>query len=501
MTAQTGAPLRRLVPRWAIGPLATIVVVAALEGLGPRGTVPADPDAPLLTAVAFSAFTGGLWAGFASAAISSTYYVLVFSIPGHLLHYGSDTFVRLVVLLVNSAAMAVMVGLLKHRRDRTFEALRLSDARYRLLFERSPAGIFRIRLDGRILDCNESYARIVGCASREDVLGHSIQSFFENPLDREIIVERLQREGALTNHMVRLRAKDGRLVEALMNNQKAEEGSEIVFEGQILDVTRERAAVDAVVESERRYRELVREAPDGILSIDLQGRMLSYNPAAERLSGYTAQEVIGRPFAELGLIAPHSLPTALEDFQLLVAGADRAPLVVDLVRKDGVLVTLEAHSRLIRREGAPVAAEVVLRDVSARKRAEAAERCAVALESVTQLARAAAHEINNPLAIIAGRAHLLLAGAEPDSPLRKPLEQIIGATKRIQDLVAQMARITRLETADQYPDLPSILDIRGSVEPSDATELRREESPDSPRRPFPGAPRARDADTLGGPLV
>jgi PAS domain S-box-containing protein len=269
--------------------------------------------------------------------------------------------------------------------------------------------------------------------------------------------------------MVRLRGRDGRLVDALMNNQKVEEGSEIVFEGQVLDVTRERAAEDAVIQSERRYRELVQEAPDGILSIDGEGRILTYNPAAERLSGYTAQEVIGRPFAEIGLIAPHSLPTVLEDFQLLVAGVDRAPQVVDLVRKDGVLATVEAHPRLIRREGPSVAAEVVLRDVSERKRADAAERRAVALESVTQLACAAAHEINNPLAIIAGRAQMLLARAEPDSPLRQPLEQIITATKRIQDIVAQMTRITRLETADQHPGLPSILDIRKSAEPPDGS--------------------------------
>ncbi len=479
MTAQTGAPLQRLVPRWVIGPLATIGLVVALEALGRMRL--AAPGPPLLLAVAYSAFVGGLRAGFASAVISVAYYVYFFSIPGHLFHYRSDNFVRVVVLVVTSAAMAVMVGLLKRRHDRTFQALRLSDVRYRLLFERSPAGIFRIRMDGRIVDCNESYARIVGCASREDVLGQSIQSFFENPLDREAIAERLLREGVLTNHLVRLRARDGRLVDALMNNQKVEEGSEIIFEGQILDVTRERAAVDAVVESERRYHELVREAPDGILSIDGEGRILTYNPAAERLSGYTAQEVIGRPFAEIGLIAPHSLPTVLEDFQLLVAGLDRAPQVVDLVRKDGVLVTVEAHPRLIRREGPSVVAEVVLRDVSERKRADAAERRAVALESVTQLAHAAAHEINNPLAIIAGRASLLLARAEPDSPQRQPLEQIIAATKRIQDLVAQMGRITRLETADQHPGLPSILDIRKSAEPPDAKELRREESPDSPR--------------------
>ena len=58
------------------------------------------------------------------------------------------------------------------------EALRLSEKRYRALFERNLAGVYRSTLEGRILDCNESFARIFGYASREEVLRQAAWDFY-----------------------------------------------------------------------------------------------------------------------------------------------------------------------------------------------------------------------------------------------------------------------------------------------------------------------------------
>ena len=65
------------------------------------------------------------------------------------------------------------------------EALRLSEKRYRTLFERNLAGVYRSTLEGRILDCNESFARIFGYASREEVLQQAAWDFYVKPEDRQ----------------------------------------------------------------------------------------------------------------------------------------------------------------------------------------------------------------------------------------------------------------------------------------------------------------------------
>src|SRR5262245_3040980 len=87
---------------------------------------------------------------------------------------------------------------------------RESEARYRLLFERNLAGVVHSTVGGRLLDCNESFARMLGCASREEVLAHSAQDFYFRAEDRELHLTRLWERLAVTNYEMCLRRRDGR---------------------------------------------------------------------------------------------------------------------------------------------------------------------------------------------------------------------------------------------------------------------------------------------------
>jgi len=71
------------------------------------------------------------------------------------------------------------------------EALQVSERRYRALFERNLAGVYRTTIEGRILDCNESFARIFGYTSREEVLRQAAWDFYVNPEDRQAAVAKL----------------------------------------------------------------------------------------------------------------------------------------------------------------------------------------------------------------------------------------------------------------------------------------------------------------------
>ena len=113
------------------------------------------------------------------------------------------------------------------------EALRLSEKRYRALFERNLAGVYRSTLDGRILDCNESFARIFGYASREEVLQQAAWDFYLKPEDREAAVAKLLERQTLTNYELCLRRKDGSTVWVLESENLIEgpDGSLSVIEG------------------------------------------------------------------------------------------------------------------------------------------------------------------------------------------------------------------------------------------------------------------------------
>ena len=86
------------------------------------------------------------------------------------------------------------------------------------------------------------------------------------------------------------------------------------------------------------------------------------------------------------------------------------------------------------------------------------------LRYVASLASAAAHEINNPLAVIMGYAQLL--ADQVDAHGREQIDEILAALLRIQEIVRQMRGMTRIELTEEAPHLPEMLDLRRSSEPA-----------------------------------
>ncbi len=128
------------------------------------------------------------------------------------------------------------------------EALKLSEKRYRTLFERNLAGVYRSTLEGRILDCNESFARIFGYASREEVLQQAAWDFYIKPEDRKAAVAKLLERQSLTNYELCLKRKDGSHVWVLENENLIEgpDGRLSIIEGTTIDITERKRAEEQV---------------------------------------------------------------------------------------------------------------------------------------------------------------------------------------------------------------------------------------------------------------
>ncbi len=93
-------------------------------------------------------------------------------------------FVMTFLLGALAVGASALIARLLRRHD---DALRSSERRYRLLFERNLAGLFRTTLDGRILDCNSAFARILGYPSREDVLKVSALDLYAEPVRPRVL--------------------------------------------------------------------------------------------------------------------------------------------------------------------------------------------------------------------------------------------------------------------------------------------------------------------------
>jgi signal transduction histidine kinase len=138
--------------------------------------------------------------------------------------------------------------------------------------------------------------------------------------------------------------------------------------------------------------------------------------------------------------------------------------------KGGKIITVSLTISPFRdASGRILGASAIARDVTERKRAEATARRAEALLSVTRLANAAAHEINNPLTAILLPLELLALEQPEGSGSRSRLKVALGCAERIRLIVARMQHIMKLEVADQHADLPERLDLLKSA-PEDRKE-------------------------------
>jgi len=218
--------------------------------------------------------------------------------------------------------------------------------------------------------------------------------------------------------------------------------------------------------AETRYRELFDRNLAGIFRSTREGRLLDCNEAMVRILGYArreqvlalrADELHADPADRARVTFPRRAGERLSNAELRWRRADGAPIAV--------LVNVAA----IETEDAGLVLEGIVVDITDRERAATAEREAGALRAVAKLANAAAHEINNPLAVILAHLDLLAKHHEGDPETARRIERARSACRRISEMIAHMGRITRLEEYEQSPNLPPILDLRrssGSAEPS-----------------------------------
>jgi diguanylate cyclase (GGDEF)-like protein/PAS domain S-box-containing protein len=122
-------------------------------------------------------------------------------------------------------------------RKRAQLNLAASERRYRALFERNLAGVFRTTTNGVILECNDAFARILGLDSAADVMGRSLVERFVNPDDREHFLRHIQRERFLSNFEAEITKMSGARAWTLLNVGLISSLEADTIEGTILDIS------------------------------------------------------------------------------------------------------------------------------------------------------------------------------------------------------------------------------------------------------------------------
>jgi len=336
------------------------------------------------------------------------------------------------------------------------------DSRYQLLFDHNVAGFYRSTPDGRVLGCNNTFARMLGYASQEEVLGCQAEQFYFSAEERAQFLKNLQREGSLVNLELCLRRKDGSSIWVVENvvATRDEQGGVTLIEGTMVDISAHKRAEDAVRDSQEQLLGIIASAMDAIITIDEKQQIIVFNKAAEEIFRCTAADVIGKSIDRL-------LPASLRAIhQRHIRGFGQTGVSNRSMCRPGTLVALRSNG-----EEFPIEATisqvktsteklytVILRDISVRKRTEDQLRQTQKMEAVGHLAGGIAHEFNNYLAIIMGYTELLERETAGNDSLRLSLSEIKGASQKVVSLTRQLLAFSRKQVIE-----PKEVDLNSTV--------------------------------------
>ena len=276
--------------------------------------------------------------------------------------------------LVDSQGRVMAVATLVQdvtERKRAEEALRISEERYRLLFERNLAGVYWTSLDGDFVDCNESFARIFGYASRFEVLGKSATELYASSTQRSELLHRLREQKTLTNMEWQGRRKDGTPIWLLENVSLVQHEDMPLIQGTLVEITERKLAEQAMQQAEQKYRSIFENAAEGIFQTSLDGRWLTVNPPLAAILGYSSpQELMQNIDLNRNFYVQ---PGRRMEFIRLAAKADVRGFESQVYRRDGKIIWIQEGGRAVRDErGNLIGLEGTIQEVTERKEAETA---------------------------------------------------------------------------------------------------------------------------------
>lgn len=219
------------------------------------------------------------------------------------------------------------------------------------------------------------------------------------------------------------------------------------------DITEQRRADFALRRSEARWRAVIDSAVDGILVIDRRGRLESFNPAAERLFGYRAEEVLGQ---NVSILMPEPYATE-HDGYLRRYLETRDPRIIgsgrDVTgrRRDGSTFPLHLSVAEASIEGETKFTGIV-RDLTDRVAMEVQLRHESGLARIGELAAVLAHEVKNPLAAVSGAIQMLAGLLPPEGEEQRVVEEVLQRIDGLSNLMSDLLLYAR-------PPQPSIMPI------------------------------------------
>jgi PAS domain S-box-containing protein len=357
----------------------------------------------------------------------------------------------LVAGLVLVSALSVTVFLQKRELAKWVDAERRNVPQLRQIIDLVPHMIFARNAEGKFLMANQATADLYGVPVA-DLVGAPIENFHTNSdeLNRFLMGDRALIERGervfIPEQTFHTAVGETRTIQTTKIPFEAPGTGELAILGISVDITEQKRA-------EEVFGEIVKLAPEAIISINADHRITLFNRGAETIFGYGAAEVIGQP---IHMLLPEQFRAGhgalIDGFGRALENSRRMNARGKLAghRKDGTDFVAEASIGKLQ-PGGDAAFIVLLRDVSERELWEDQLRRTQKMEAVGQLTSGVAHDFNNLLTIVLGNLQLLQRRTDGDPKTDRLIERAIKAAQRGGDLTHRLLAFSRKSSLEPKP--------------------------------------------------
>lgn len=462
--------------RWALA--LALVALATVLRLGLASWVGTTLYLIFVPAVLGSAWYGGFGPGLLATGLSVAALAYWFLPPEGLAVGGTTDIASIVLFTVIGAALAWLNDLLRQAEGAHRDAAELATGRAERLdaiINTTVDGIIVIDSRGRIEAFNRGAERLFGYPEAE-VLGRNVNMLMPSPYHEEHdgYLRRYMTTGEAriigTGREVAGRRRDGSTFPVHLSVGEMTVGGERKFTGMLHDLTT-RVRLEAQLRaSEARWRAVIESAVDGIIVIDEHGRVEAFNPAAERLFGYSEAEVLGQ---NVDMLMPSPYREEHDQYLSRYIATGRAKIIgigreVTGRRRDGTTFPLHLSVGQVVIEGQRRFTGI-LHDLTSRVRIEEQLREQASLARLGEMAAVLAHEIKNPLAGIRGAMQVMSGRMPAGSADAAMTGEIISRIDALDGLMKDLLLFARPPKPNRRPiELAPLVGVTASLLKEDA---------------------------------
>jgi two-component system NtrC family sensor kinase len=330
-----------------------------------------------------------------------------------------------------------------------------SEEKLRNLFESVRHGLFISSREGKFLDCNQALLDMLEYPTKEEFLKIDIaKDLYMDPDDRRAFQERIGREGHIKDMEVEFKKKNGDKITVLLTSHpiKNEKGEVVGYQGINLDISERKRIENQLREANEFFLNLIESSVDGIIAADMKGNIFIFNKGAEALTGYTAEEMIGK----FHITKIYREGVAKEIMKKLrsqeYGGVGKfIPTQLNALNKFGQEIPIQLSAALIYNgSGQEIASVGIFTDLRPRlnmeKKLQETHLQLVSSEKMASLGKLAAgiaHEINNPLGGILIYSSLMIEDLPEEDPRRGDLVRIVQEAGRCKEIVKSLLEFAR----------------------------------------------------------